>query len=111
MTALEDSGAKASHTGDFRPPLLEEKKVREVLDSLLQESDLRSCQIAFPAEMEAETRAEQDPIDDPDDEETRVRDRTRIDAPQDEDDDMKPMGPHLDDQAEQESELLDSMKM
>ena len=35
-----------------------------------------------------------------------------LDAPdEDEDDDSKPMGPHLDKQAEQESEFLDSLQM
>ena len=54
------------------------------MDSLLQESDLRSCQIALPAHMDEEARMEQDPLDDPDDEdeaaETRAG-RTPLDVP------------------------------
>lgn len=64
-----------------------------------------------------EARVEQDPIDDPDDDDDAAepreehQDRTPLDVQQDEHDDMKPMGPHLDKQAEQESELIDSLQM
>ena len=103
LNSLADTREYASRTADLNPPILEEKKVREIFDSLLQESDLRSCQTAFPAHMDEEARMEQDPLDDPDDEdeaaETRA-DRTPLDVPGPDDDDMKPMGPHLDKQAE-----------
>ena len=80
-----------------------------MLDSLLQESDLRSCQVAFPPELEAETRMELDPLDAEDDAAGPRTASIPFDEPND--DDMKPMGTRLDDKAEQESELLDSLVM
>ena len=76
-----ENNSHASRAQRFQPSPLAEQKVREVLDSMLQDSDLRSCQVAFSAEVQEETRMELEALDAPDD---------------DEDDDSKPMGPHLD---------------
>ena len=50
---------------------------------------------------------------DDDDDAQEAREQTPLDAPapSDEDDDTKPMGPHLDKQAEQEDEFLGSLQM
>ena len=95
--------ADASRTTDLYPKFVEEKKIREMLDSLLQESDVRSCQIAFPAQMDAEQRTEQEPIDDvegeEEEEEASAADRTPLYVP-DKGDEAKAMGPHLEKQTE-----------
>ena len=85
---------------------------------MLRESDLRSCSIAFPTEMEIETKQEQDTLDDPDDEADEEDEEAPaagsnapLDAQDDEANDAKAVGPSQDAQAEEESEFLDSLQM
>ena len=83
-----------------------------MFDSFLQESELCCCQFASPAHMDAEQRTEQEPIDDVEveEEEAPAADRTPLDVPY-KGDEAKAMGPHLEKQAEEESEFLDSLQM
>ena len=85
---------------------------------MLRESDLRSYNIAFPTEMEIETKQEQDTLDDPDEEADEEDEEAPaagsnapLDAQDDEANDAKAVGPSQDAQAEEESEFLDSLQM
>ena len=62
LTDIEDNCTDPAASA-FRTVPLAEKKIRGVLDSILKESDLRSCLIAFPAVADEESRMEAEELD------------------------------------------------